>query len=170
MAARAWRHGPSYGCLGARRWQQSASGAAALASRLRHSRGVRAPRRAEPVRWEAASANRSGLGSGRGGAGEPSHHKRAGLARGERGAGPARPPGRAEAARTCWTVGVGGAARRGKGEGSANPASHAVEFGLDVREGRGLRAMAMRVDPPVHGRRAGPGSADVTHWCVRGEK
>lgn len=91
MAARAWRHGPSYGCLGARRWQHSASGAAVLASRLRHSRGVRAPRRAGPVRWEAASANRSGLGSGRGGAGEPSHHKRAGLARGERGAGPARP-------------------------------------------------------------------------------
>lgn len=111
----------------------------------------------------------TGLALGRGGAGRVSPditNERDWLAANE-GRG-LRAPGKSRSSSDLLDRGSGRGCAPGKGEGSrssASPAPLAVELGLDGKEGRALRERET-VDPPVHGRRAGPAGADVIHWCV----
>lgn len=160
--ARAWRHGPSYRCLRARRRQRERLGTAALASLLRHARvtaagaadGARCAGRGQAASscrcrsvrsWEQAGRARRGpdVTNGR-------DRLEAKEGRGERGSQNCADPTRRCSGRGC-------APREGSGQLASRETSPAGAFGRGLREALGLRGRSTSVGSP--GRGSGAGSA-----------
>lgn len=157
----AWRRGPSYGCLGARRGQRERLGRGGTrvtpASRPRHGRGLcgrRALCGAGPGREQQPV--RIGRAVGAGGAGLTSPDVTNGQDRLEAEGGGACAEARTAHARPA--AGTGGAARPGKGAGPATlETPPAGAFPRDSRGELGLRARGKSVGSS--GRGSGAGSA-----------